>query len=195
MSTKLVLGILLVVVVGAGGYWYWQDRLTPIITTGIFTENPPAGFVSFTDAEMKVSFNIRTDWQQSSVPESGYPSFISPDYKLQKGLSSENGLGRFLISGAFIGYKVFLPPTGYENKPEEYLGLMKQGYNNTNDPNIWTEISLNGRSAFKRKSIMFPNGFNVVGRVDNRFVDILFAQENQSYSGAFDQFLKSFKVN
>ena len=138
------------------------------------------------DTEEGVSFEIPKDWTKIAQPESGYPSYVSPQYSYLA----------MKLKGAFIAYNLNTPPSPNEQKSEEYLTFLKENYGWQGNTD-WKTIVINGYSLLRQD--MPENLLNkktqIIGRVGNQFIDISFFDATNSYSDVFDAFLSSLKIN
>lgn len=189
-KTFMLIGLLVLVLI-AGGAWYYfslpgteessESTVKPATNekTSGQSDSVPSGFRTVSDATVGVSFNISEAWTSSKVPESGHPAYVSPGYSSKA----------MKITGAHIGYSVYLPPEGWENKPEEYMELLK------GNARGWEETTLDGRPAYITS---IPHAtetrYWIISRSGDRFIDISYADETGQYESVFDEFVKSFHV-
>ena len=193
-SMTLVLLVLLL----AGGLWYYGSQPTPAITPPISiypTELPasqvlvedtnasssaPAGFHTLRDTQLNVTFNVPLDWKTQVLPEGdGKPSLVSPDFS--------NPLES--MTGAYLHYSFAPLPDQFKGHPDQFMALLKQG-------TTWTEISLDGHIAYiGHYSISkIGNGYTVVVSQfgENWFVMINLTDPGEKYVSVLNEFLRSF---
>jgi hypothetical protein len=183
--------LILLVLLLAGGFWYYGSRpaATPTVSTyptllsadQVLVEDTsasssaPVGFHTLRDTQLNVTFNVPVDWKAQVLPEGdGKPSLISPDFS--------NPLES--MTGAYLHYYFASLPDSFIGQPDKYMALLKQG-------GTWTDTSLDGHPAFISKS---DNGYIMIVSQfgDNWFVTVSLADPGKKYSAVLDEFQRSF---
>ncbi len=189
---KIYVGISLVVVavIALGGWWYYsqsgEQGLSGVNTAKEVRESPtketkpvdiktPSTSRTVSDTAMGVRFSIPKDWTASKLPESGYPSFVSPGYSY----------AAMKLKGAFVGYRAWTPDADYTGTTEELITSWKSTHRDV------SEITISGTTAY---SSSYGNRTTIFARINGRFVDIEYGDETGDYKPVFDEFLKSFVV-
>ena len=187
--------LVLLVLLLAGGLWYYGSQPAPTPTVSTYptllpadqvlvedtsaSSSLPAGFHALRDTQLNFTFNVPLGWKVQYLPEGdGRPSLISPDFS-----SSPDSM-----TGAYIHYTSdSLPggPDGFTGRPDAYMALLKQ------QELAWTDTSLDGHPAFISKS---DNGYIMIVSQfgDNWFVTISLADPGKKYSAVLDEFQRSF---
>lgn len=187
MNKMLTIIGAVVLVVAIGGAWYYfsllknNQELPSSVRSesndkiAAQTSDTPTGFQTV-HAIPGLSFNVSESWTPGKLPESGYRGYFSPRYSFTA----------MRLRGAYIAYHRDRAPEEWVERPDEYFALMKS------NGREWKETTLDGRPALIRSAN--NNGYQVIARFDDTFIDILYGDETGEYKAVFDEFLRSFKV-
>ncbi|MBC7836342.1 hypothetical protein H7X87_01000 [Acetobacteraceae bacterium] len=161
MKRFLVVSATILVLLGAGGWYVWHNRVVP---TSTFNTDPGYYTIGTIGARIKVPAN----WLYTSDAQQGFAAFISPDF-----LNAENTKDPFsaspIVSGAVMIIPLFLfeenepLPVGTVVSLDGQEGDIAHGTSNADDQGPTTEydrLRLNVDGArYVLFALEYPPGF------------------------------------